>query len=110
MPYTYKVLAQSLPSLTTLADLYTVPSLTSAVCSQLVVCNQTANAVSFRASVAIAGATDATSQYLFYDVTVDANDTLFFDLGITLATTDVVRIKTNTASALSFTLFGTQIT
>lgn len=110
MPYAYKVLAQSFPTSTTQADLYTVPSATSAISSQLVVCNQTANAASFRVSVAIAGAADASAQYLFYDVTVDPNDTLFFDMGITLAATDKVRVKTNTASALSFILFGTEVT
>lgn len=110
MPYSYKVLAQAFPTATTQADLYTVPSATQAISSQLVVCNQTTAPASFRVSVAIAGAADASAQYLFYDVTVDATDTLFFDLGITLAATDKVRIKVNTASSLSFVLFGTEVT
>lgn len=110
MPYSYKVLAQAFPTSTTQADLYTVPSATQSISSQLVVCNQTTSPASFRVSVAIAGAADASAQYLFYDVTVDPTDTLFFDLGITLAATDKVRIKVNTASSLSFVLFGTEVT
>lgn len=109
MAYTYKILGQAQPSNTNVADLYTVPGSSATVVSQLVVCNQTALAASFRVSAAAAGAADATSQYLFYDVTVDPNDSLFFDLGMTLAGTDKIRIKSNTASALSFTLFGTEI-
>ena len=110
MPYSYKVLGQSFPASTTIADLYTVPSATNAIVSQISVCNQTSLPASFRVSVAIAGAADTAAQYVIYDVTVDPTDTLFFDIGMTLAATDVVRVKTNTASALSFILFGTQVT
>lgn len=109
MAYTYKILGQSLPANTNVTDLYTCPSSSAAVISQLVVCNNSAAPVTFRVSAAVAGAADATSQYLLYDVTVDPNDTLFFDLGATLAGTDKIRVKTGTASALSFTLFGTEI-
>lgn len=102
---TLKVLGQSAPSATTLTDLYTVPALTSAVCSSLVVCNRSATATSFRISVAKGGVADATNQYLYYDVTIAGNDTFIATIGMTLETTDTVRCYA-TLATLTFTLFG----
>lgn len=108
MAAAYKVLGQVIPAATTNTTLYTVPSATSAIGSTLTVCNQ---GVSTTVSVAIrpAGATLATSQYMVYLAPVSANDTLFFTLGISLATTDVVTVYAGTAN-VSFSLFGTEIT
>lgn len=109
MPTTPKVLGQSKPSATTLTALYTVPAATSAVASTITVCNQSATPTAFRISVAPAGAGDATSQYLYYDVAIGGNDTFAATLGISLATTDVVRVY-NTLATLSFSLFGVENT
>jgi hypothetical protein len=95
---------QSKPSATTLTALYTVPAVTSAVCSTITVCNQSATATSFRISVAPAGAADATSQYLYYDIAIPGNDTFATTIGIALATTDVIRVY-NTLATLSFSAF-----
>jgi hypothetical protein len=95
---------QSKPSATTLTDLYTVPAATSAVCSTITVCNQSSTATSFRISVAPAGAADATSQYLYYDVSIPGNDTFATTIGIALATTDKIRVY-NTLATLSFSAF-----
>lgn len=108
MASTYKVLGQSSPLATTLTALYTVPALTSTVCSSLVVCNQGA-ATSYRLSVAVAGAADNAKQYLAYDVAIGANTSDTWTIGITLATTDVVRVYA-TLATLSFNLFGQEIT
>jgi hypothetical protein len=107
MATVYKVLGQSNPSATTLTTLYTVPAATSTVASTLTVCNQGAS-TTFRVAVRPGGAAIAASQYLVYDATVNANDTLFFTLGITLATTDVVSVYAGTAN-LSFSIFGSEI-
>lgn len=109
MSNTLKVLGQSKPSATTLTALYTVPAATSAVVSTISVCNQSATPTSFRISVAPAGAADTASQYLYYDVVIPANDTFIATIGITLATTDVVRVY-NTLATCSFSLFGSEIT
>ena len=107
MATAYKVLGQSLPLATTLTDLYTVPASTSTVVSTIVVCNQGA-ATSFRISVAVAGAVDATSQYLFRDTDIAANTTYTVTIGITLATTDKIRVYA-TLATLSFSAFGSEI-
>lgn len=109
MANTYLVLSQTKPSATTLTDSYTVPGATSATVSSLVVCNQSATATSFRISVAVAGAADNTKQYLYYDVPINGNDTFIATVGITLATTDVIRVYA-TLATLSFNFYGVQLT
>jgi hypothetical protein len=109
MADTFKVLGQSKPSATTLTDLYTVPAATSTTVSTITVCNQSSTATSFRISIAPAGAADATSQYIYYDVAIAGNDTFACTVGFTLATTDKIRVY-NTLATLSFSVFGVEIT
>lgn len=108
MANAYKILGQSKPSATTLTDIYTVPASTEAVISTITVCNQSATATSFRISIAPAGAADTASQYIYYDVAIAGNDTFAATLGISLATTDVIRVY-NTLATLSFTVTGVEI-
>jgi hypothetical protein len=107
MGTTYKVLGQSAPSATTNTDLYTVPSLTSAVCSTLAVCNR-GTTTTFRVAVRPAGAAIANQHYIAYDTSVNQYDTVFLTLGITLAATDVITVYAG-AATLSFSLFGSEI-
>jgi len=105
----YKVLGQSPPAATTLTDVYTVPASTSAVISSICVCNRAATGKTFRLSIAIAGAADTVAQYLTYDQAISANDMIFLQLGITLATTDVLRVYVSSAD-ISVNVFGMEIT
>jgi len=109
MATTYKVLGQSNPSATTATTLYTVPAATSTVVSSLNVCNQAATNATFRIAVRPAGATLSASQYLSYDTTVAANDTISLNIGMSLATTDVITVYAS-SSTLSFILFGSELT
>lgn len=108
MSTVYKVLAQSAPAATTETVLYTVPSATSAVISTIVVANRTTSDATYRIAVCPAGATTANQHYLAYDITVGASDSTTLTLGITLATTDVIRVYASTAD-LSFNVFGSEI-
>lgn len=108
MAQTYKTLAQSKPNATTLTDAYTVPAATSAVVSSITICNQ-GTATSYRISVAVAGLADTAKQYIAYDIAIAANSTDVLTLGITLATTDVIRVY-NTNANCSFNIFGVEIT
>lgn len=105
---TYKILGQAAPAATTPSDLYTVPASTSAVISSIVICNRGSVATTFRVSVAAAGAATSDEDYLYYDVTLAGNDTFIATVGITLATTDKVRVYAGNAN-LSFNLFGTEL-
>lgn len=109
MPTAYKILGQAAPSATTNADLITVGAGKSQVISTLVVANTTATDATFRVFARIAGATAAVTNALIYDATVKGNGIQAFTLGITLAATDVLTIRTGTANALTFTAFGSEI-
>ncbi|MBP9727277.1 MAG: hypothetical protein KBD83_07435 [Gammaproteobacteria bacterium] len=109
MANTIKVLGQSKPSATTLTAAYTVPAATSATVSSFTVCNQSATATSFRMSVAPAGAADATSQYIYYDVAIAGNDTFIATVGITMEAASIIRVY-NTLATLSFSIFGVETT
>ena len=87
MATTIKVLGQSNPSATTLTTLYTVPALTSSVCSSIVICNRSATATSFRVAIRPAGASISNEHYIYYDVAIGGNDTFIATIGATLATT-----------------------
>lgn len=108
MANAYKVLGQSSPIAATLITLYTVPVATSAVASTLTVCNLGVS-TNIRVAVRPTGANIANQHYIIYDASVNANDTLFFTLGLSLATSDVVSVYAGTAT-VSFNLYGTEIT
>lgn len=110
MAQTHKVLGQSAPTSTSNADIYTVPSATSAIVSSITVANITTTAATFRIAVRPAGASIANQHWLAYDVSLGGADAITMTLGITLAATDVVTVRSGTANALAFNAFGVEIT
>ncbi len=109
MALTYKILGQSNPLAVTLTDIYTVPALTTSVVSSIIIANRSVTPTTFRVSLAAAGAADNSKQYLFYDTPISGNDTITATLGVSLATTDIVRVYATLAS-LSFTIMGVELT
>jgi hypothetical protein len=103
---TYKTIAQDNPG-ASLTVLYTVPASTSFV-GTLWVGNIAAAAKTFRVAVSMAGATIANDHYLYYDVSLPANDS-FQVTGLSLATTDVVRVYGSDTN-VTFNLQGVEIT
>lgn len=108
MATAYKVLAQSAPAATTNSDIYTVPSVTEAVVSTIVVANRAASPATYRIAVRPNGASIANQHYIAYDVTVGASDSTTLTLGITMDAADVLTVYASTAN-LSFNVFGTEI-
>lgn len=108
MPQTHKVLGQSNPSATTDTTLYTVPASTQAIVSTLSVCNLGTSGT-YRIAVRPAGASIANQHYVAYDSSLNANDTITFTLGVTLAATDVVTVRASNTS-FAFSAFGLEIT
>ena len=108
MPAAYRVLGQSNPAATTLTTLYTVPSATSAVVSSITVCNLGIS-TTYRIAVRPAGASIANSHYIVYDASLNAGDSVFLTLGLTLAATDVVSVFAGTAN-VAFQLHGSEVT
>ena len=109
MAFVYKTLGISAPAGTANADLYTVPASTSAVVSTVAISNVTATAVTARVFIRIAGATATISNALVYDTSIAANSTTALSLGITLAATDVITVRSATGAALSFFAFGSEV-
>lgn len=107
MATNYKVLGQAAPGADTLTTLYTVPAGTSAVCSTMSICNR-GNTASFRIAVRPAGAAIANQHYVVYDNWVNASDTVFLTIGMTITATDVVSVQSS-STTLSFSLFGAEV-
>lgn len=109
---TYKVLGQVAPPTTTEQDLYTVPGGTSAIASSITVANRGTDLAYFRVAVCPLGVATANKHYLYYDVPLAGNDTFIATVGITLATTDKIKVyASGTGGAnLSFQLFGSELT
>lgn len=108
MPITYKVLGQANPVAATTVSLYTVTTGASAIVSTLSVANLGTSG-NFRIAVRPAGATIANEHYVAYDAPLNANDTIAFTLGITLAATDVITVYASNTS-FAFSAFGSELT
>ncbi len=104
-----KVLGQLDPAATTTTVLYTVPDMTQTTISSIVAANRTGSAITFRLSVHVGGAGADDKQYIYYDKSVAANDSLSIVIGITLNQTDVLKVYTS-AVDMSFNVFGCEST
>ena len=100
-----KVLGQVDTAATTVTTLYTVPDMTQTTVSSIVAANRTGSAITFRLSIHVGGAGADDKQYLYYDKSVAANDSLMIVIGITLNQTDVVKVYAS-AVDMSFNIFG----
>lgn len=106
---TYKILGQAAPANTSNADLITVGAGKQQIVSSLLIANSTTASATFRVFARIAGATAAVSNAIYYDVNLAANSSAALTVGITLAATDVLTIRSSVANALTFTAFGTEL-
>lgn len=109
MAISYKVLGQEAPAATTEVDLYTVPALTQTVASSVTITNRGSTVSTFRIAVAPGGGATGPRQYLYYELPIAGYDTFIATIGVTLDTTDVVRVYASSAD-LTFQLFGSEIT
>ena len=108
MPTTYKVLGQSYPSAATDTNLYTVPSATSTVVSTIHCFNSGDNNSYIDIAVRPAGAVIENKNYLLKNAQLAAGESLSLTIGVTLATTDVITVRTSLAT-VAFQAFGSEI-
>jgi len=109
MPTNYKSPAQLEPAENTLSTLYTVPSSTQAIISNIHACNQGSTSASIRVAVRPNGASIADQHYLFFGLTITANDTIEFGHGITMDAADVLSVWSSSGS-VSFNLSYAEVT
>jgi len=102
-----KVLGQIAAASATEEDLYTVPNLALTTASSIIICNRTASPLTFRVSVAVAGAATADKDFIFYDAPIPGNSTVTAVVGMTMNQSDVVRTYAS-GTGLSFNLFGVE--
>jgi hypothetical protein len=109
MATTYKSPAQLEPAANTLSTLYTVPSSTQAVISNIHACNQGTTSASIRVAVRPNGASIADQHYLFFGLTISPFDTIEFGHGITMDSLDVMSVLSSSGS-VSFNLSYAEVT
>jgi hypothetical protein len=109
MPNNYKILGQTAPANTNVANAYTVPAGKEAIVSSIAVANVTNAAAVYEIYVRINGAAAATSNALVFDASAAANSTTVIQAGITLAAGDIISVQTATANAITFHVFGTEV-
>lgn len=108
MAKVYKVLGQSDPLAATLTTAYTVPASTEAVISSIVICNRSTTPTSFRIALLPGGGTVADTDYIYYDLPIDGNDTFIATIGATLEAASIVQVYA-TLATLSFNIYGSEI-
>lgn len=110
MANAYKILGQANLTTTSDTDIYTVPASTETVVSTIIVANIGTVATTFNLALREDGDTLANKHYIAKAVPIAASDSTTLTLGITLDAADVVTAAAGTANALSFNIFGTEIT
>lgn len=104
-----KILGQAKPAANALEVLYTVPVGAQCTVTSLFVCNVSGGSSSFTIEVARGGADSAPSQAIHFADTLAANSTFPVAAPIMLASTDVLRVKSNDGNC-SFTATGLEMT
>jgi hypothetical protein len=110
MAFGYKVLGQAAPADTSIANAYTVPTGKEAIVSSIAIANVTGTAALYEVYVRINGATAAASNALVFDASAGANSTTVIQAGITLSAGDIISVQAGTANAVTFHVFGTEVT
>jgi hypothetical protein len=106
----FKILGQTAPASSTLTTLYTVPASSNAVVSTIAICNPNPTTViPVRVAAVANGSTIAQKNYIVYDMSIPAADTVSLSMGITLAQGDFIQVSANGATNISFSAFGSEI-
>lgn len=104
----YKVLAQNSPVAGDSVNIYTVPASTQAIIDSVVVTNR-GTADTYRLSVNVSGAgVGYNASFIAYDSPIAANDSITLNLGITMGTGDIFRVRSANGNS-SFSLYGVEI-
>ena len=111
MPETLKSIAQTDLTTTVLTAVYTVPASTSVALSTIAVTNRhTSLSCTFDLAHSPSGASIANAHYFAMGETLAASTSVYLTIGLTAATTDVIRARAGTANQLSINLWGVEKT
>ena len=99
---------QGTASVSTYATLYSTPAETEAVISTIAICNTAASPATYRIGIMGSAGTPGASNWLIYDATAAANDTVFLTVGITLDPEKFIRVSSS-ANTVTFSAFVSEI-
>lgn len=109
MANAYKILGQVADASLNDVELYLVPAATEAIVSTIVICNREAAANTFRIATKSDNSAVANEDYVAYDTSIAANDTITLTLGVTLQTGAEISVGASDAN-VTFQAYGTEIT
>tara|TARA_R100000664_G_scaffold8940_1_gene14730 strand:+ start:400 stop:729 length:330 start_codon:yes stop_codon:yes gene_type:complete len=108
MATAYKVLGQVADASANDVTLYTVPSSTETIISTIAVANREAAENTFRIAIKVNGGSVANEDYINFDTTIGANDSIYLTLGLTLDAADVISVGASDAN-VTFSVFGSEL-
>lgn len=109
MPTSYKsAQVQGTASVSTYATLYNVPAATQAVVSSIIICNTANAAATYRIGLDDTAGTPGASEWLVYDASVTANDSVCLTLGVCLDAGKYIRVSSS-ANTVTFSAFVSEI-
>lgn len=108
MANAYKILGQVSDASANDVELYLVPASTEAIVSSITVCNRASAAKTFRIATKTDNSAVADTDYIAYDTSIAANDTVTLTLGITLETGAEISVGSSDDN-VTFQAFGTEI-
>ena len=109
MATTYKnSQVQGTASTGTYSTLYNTGASTTAVISSILVTNTSSTAALYRIGIMASAGTPAAANWVVYDATVQANDTVCLTLGITLGNTQFIRVSSS-ANTVTFSAYISEI-
>jgi hypothetical protein len=109
MANAYKILGQIADASANDVALYLVPSSTEAIVSTIIVSNREAATNTFRIATKSDNSAVANTDYVAYDTSIGANDSITLTLGITLQTGAEISVGASDAN-VTFQAYGTEIT
>lgn len=109
MANAYKILGQVADASANDVELYLVPSSTEAVVSTIIICNREGASNTFRIATKTDNSGVANTDYISYDSTINANDTIALTLGVTLQAGAEISVGASDAN-VTFQAYGTEIT
>jgi hypothetical protein len=109
MARTYKeAQVQGTASTSTYATLYSTPASTVANISTIAICNTSSSSATYRIAIMSSAGTPAAANWLVYDSSVPANDTVFLTIGATLSPEKFIRVSSS-ANTTTFTAFISEV-
>lgn len=111
MAFQEKQLFQARLGSTTITSVYSPAAATTAIIKQIAICNTTAGALTFRLCVDDDGTTYDETTALYWDTSIAANSTVLIDCFIPMhQDAGNIAFRTSSASGLTITGFGAEIT